>query len=127
MKELIYSNNMARAQINYNNLTSQEKPYLSFDYDQLFYTSKEKIYIKNKNTFLLTNEQINEIEGFLNKLFSQKDKIEINKVIQSLQSFLNNTDWMIIRELETGKRIPLNIKQQREDTRNKIDEMRKLL
>jgi hypothetical protein len=127
MKELIYSNQIASAKIGFNKLKSQIKPYLSFDYDQLFYTMNEKFYSKHGNKFSLTSEQINEIESFLDTLFSQQEKLEVNQVINSLQNFLNNTDWMVIRQIEIGKEIPKNIKLQREDARERINQMRKYL
>lgn len=127
MKELIYSNQTASAKIGFNKLKSQIKPYLSFDYDQLFYSTNEKSYSKHGNKFLLTREQINEIESFLDTLFCHQEKVEVNQVINSLQTFLNNTDWMVIRQIEIGKEIPRNIKLQREDARERINQMRKYL
>lgn len=127
MKELIYSNQIASAKIGFNKLKSQIKPYLSFDYDQLVYSTNENFYSKHGNKFLLTREQINEIESFLDTLFSQQEKVEVNQVINSLQTFLNNTDWMVIRQIEIGKEIPENIKLQREDARERINQMRKYL
>ncbi|XPV70265.1 MAG: hypothetical protein ACNI25_06740 [Halarcobacter sp.] len=127
MKELIYTNNLASAKIDSNRLKSQTKPYLSFDYNHLFYTTKEKFYILDGRKFLLTHLQMDEIDAYLNTLFTQKEKIEANQIIQSLESYLRNTDWMVIRQMETGKEIPPNIKLKREDTRKKINEIRKYL
>lgn len=127
MKELIYSNQIASAQIGFNKLKSQIKPYLSFDYDQLFYTTNEKFYTRFANKYLLNDKQIQEIEAFLETLFSKQEQLEVNKVINSLEEFLKSTDWMVIRQIETGKEIPKHIILQREDARERISQMRKYL
>lgn len=127
MKELIYKNGTAIVILGFEKLKSQIKPYLSFDYDELFFTKEEKVYIKSKTKVLLSEEQTQEIIGFIDNLSLQKDKIKLNEIINSLQTFLNNTDWMIIREIETGKKMPENIKLQRADARIRIEELRKSL
>lgn len=127
MKELIYKNNLAMVIVGFDKLKSQIKPYLSFDYDELFFTKEEKFYTKAQIKTPLNEEQIQEIIGFIDNLSVQKEKIKLNEIINSLQNFLNNTDWMVIRELETGKKIPENIKLQRADARQKIEELRKSL
>lgn len=127
MKELIYKNGIAMVLVGFDKLKSQIKPYLSFDYDELFFTKEEKFYLKAQTKTLLSENQIQEIIGFIDNLSLQKEKIKLNETINSLQTFLNNTDWMVIRELETGKKIPENIKIQRADARQRIEELRKSL
>ena len=127
MKELIFTNNTAHARIDSNTLKSQNKPYLSFDYDELFFTQNDKFYIINSNKKAFAQEEIDEIDGFVTTLFNEKDKYELSQAINSLQSFLDSTDWMVIRQIETNKQIPENIKQKREDARAKISEMRRYL
>jgi len=127
MRELTYINNIASAQIDYDKLSSQTKPYLSFDYDLLFYTENEKTYVYSGKKYPLNSLQIKEIDSFLDNLFEQKEKIKVNQVIHSLQNYLKETDWMVIREFETGVPVPEAIKLRREDTRKKIDEMKKYL
>ena len=127
MKELIYKNGIAMVLVGFDKLKSQIKPYLSFDYDELFFTKEEKFYLKAQTKTLLSENQIQEIIGFIDNLSLQKEKIKLNETINSLKTFLNNTDWMVIRELETGKKIPENIKIQRADARQRIEELRKSL
>ena len=47
-------------------------------------------------------------------------KLEQQKINQEAQAFLSATDWMIIRELDSGVPCPENIKLQRQEARSKI-------
>lgn len=127
MKELIYNHRNAIAIIDNFKLTSAIKPYLSFDFDELYYTQHENFYILNQNKYLLSNNNIDEINSFLDNLFKEKENSKINDVILSLKKYLDDTDWMIIRQIETGEKVPQTILDRRKDTRNKINEMKKYL
>lgn len=49
---------------------------------------------------------------------------EIEKQIEELQQYLNDTDWYVARKAETGKEIPLEIVEKRQEARNTISELR---
>ena len=45
------------------------------------------------------------------------------KEIETLQSYLKNTDWYSIREAETGKPMPDEIRKNRQSARDRISEL----
>lgn len=47
-------------------------------------------------------------------------QLEQEKVNAEAQSFLDSSDWLIIRELETGTTCPQDVKQARAEARAKI-------
>lgn len=49
-----------------------------------------------------------------------KPKIEI----MMLEDYLNRTDWMVIRQVETGVAMPDDIKLKRNDARKRISELK---
>lgn len=49
---------------------------------------------------------------------------EIGKQIEELQKYLDETDWYVTRKAETGKEIPLEIVEKRQEARNTISELR---
>ena len=56
---------------------------------------------------------------------SEKEMAEYH--IQELQFYLKETDWYVLRFIETNKPIPTDIKIKRQNAREKISELRKLL
>lgn len=54
----------------------------------------------------------------------QQKIYNINSEIDMLNDYLKNTDWYIIREKETQKAIPENIKKEREKAREQISKLR---
>lgn len=54
----------------------------------------------------------------------QQKIYNINSEIDMLNDCLKNTDWYIIREKETKKAIPENIKKEREKAREQISKLR---
>ena len=48
---------------------------------------------------------------------------EILIEIETLQSYLKNTDWYSIREAETGKPMPDEIRMNRQAARDRISEL----
>lgn len=72
-------------------------------------------------------EELNCYKVVNGKLVYQEDKKEKlekasvnNELKQSLQKFLDETDWLIIRNIETGKAIPDGISAQRQAARDEI-------
>jgi dissimilatory sulfite reductase (desulfoviridin) alpha/beta subunit len=46
--------------------------------------------------------------------------LQIQKINEECLEYLKSTDWMIIRELDTGILCPIEVKQARQEARNKI-------
>lgn len=53
----------------------------------------------------------------------EEDLFEKLKEIEKLQSYLKNTDWYSIRESETGKSMPDEIRMNRQSARDRISEL----
>lgn len=53
----------------------------------------------------------------------EEDLFEKLKEIEKLQSYLKNTDWYSIRESETGKSMPDEIRKNRQSARDRISEL----
>ena len=47
-------------------------------------------------------------------------QVEQQKINEEAKAYLASTDWLIIREVDTGVFCPLEIKQKRQEARNKI-------
>lgn len=56
---------------------------------------------------------------------SEKEKTE--KKIRDLQSFLKETDWLVIREMDQGNPVPEEIKTKRAEARTAISSLREKL
>lgn len=55
----------------------------------------------------------------------KKPQEEINQeLIAEYQQHLDDTDWYVVRYSETGVEIPEEIRQKRQEARNKINELR---
>ena len=116
MNVLIYKDGMAISEVNSRKLKSNVKPMLSFKYDELHYTPLKQVYMLNYEEQQLTPYNIEEIESFISNIEEDKDI----SLIKSLSNYLYETDWMVIRELETGKKIPEHIKDERKRAREKL-------
>ncbi len=55
-----------------------------------------------------------------------KEEMKRNE-IQKYKSYLNDTDWYVYRFVDTGKQIPIDIKQKRQEARENISKLRKEL
>jgi len=62
-----------------------------------------------------------EPQVLLEAISTQKLKEINNKIKDESLTFLKDTDWYISREIETGKKIPENIKKLREEARLRIN------
>lgn len=120
MNTLTYFNGIARAMKDDKLLENRGKPYLSFDFDELYFNQKNKYLILDSKEYTLKKEQIEEIESFIENIEEDEDLYTINKLLE----FLHKTDWMVIREMETGKKMPDFIKKEREAYRQKISELK---
>ena len=124
MQSLSFKSGTAICKKNDNVLESKTKPYLSFEYDEINFENSDNDYfilssIKNS----ITDEQRNEIISYIENV-SIDENIEL---LNKLMNFLQSTDWMIIREMETGKKTPDHIKFEREEYRKRISEIKKIM
>ena len=53
---------------------------------------------------------------------SELAKLQINKY----EIYLKGTDWYVIRQLDEGKEIPIEVKQKRHEAREEISRLRKI-
>lgn len=47
--------------------------------------------------------------------------------IQKYQNYLNETDWYVYRAMDTGEQMPAEVKQKRQEAREKISRLREEL
>jgi len=101
-------------------LKSSSRPVMSFDYDILTYTGDEKTAYKNTSKRDLTSEECTEVEAYLATIEEDTDLTQ--RMARNLEAkrILNQTDWYVIRKLETGVEIPDNITQMRAEARTII-------
>lgn len=120
MNILIYKDATALSEVNGKRLKSKTKPLLSFNYDELYYTPTKELYTLDYEERALSKEQIEEIEAFIENIQENREL----SLIHSLQEYLQKTDWLVIRELETGKKMPPFIKEERAKTRAKLHKLK---
>lgn len=129
MNTLTYTHGISRCTMKDKNFDEHSKPYLSFQYDELFYTPQRKTYILQQKEFILNKNKISEIESYIDTIEKNYTSLEQKRkdisAKSSMQEYLNNTDWMVIREMETGKKTPPHIKEQRQKAREKIHTLKK--
>lgn len=98
-----------------------------------YYTrNKHQIEIKNINQKIPDNcikEKWNHItdklvDGKWIEQKEEKEKYNLSREISENESYLFSTDWYVLRELESGKVIPKNIKERREKARKRISDNR---
>lgn len=59
--------------------------------------------------------------------FNPTEKEKAQQEISELELYLKKTDWYAIRFADTGEEIPKEIKQKRQDARDRISELRNIL
>ncbi|MBA3026685.1 MAG: hypothetical protein FP820_09825 [Sulfurimonas sp.] len=123
MQELIYKDNIASVRDENERFTSGSKPYLSFEFEELFFTAREAFYVLRGVKHSLEPWQKEEIAGFIDSLVCKKENIRLTKAIDSLEAYLKQTDKSVLVFLERGEEIPGNLKERREDVRAKIKEL----
>jgi hypothetical protein len=82
--------------------------------------------------YFVTLEEVNEFVAYQTSLPNRAPSevtIEINNILSisqqkkinaDSQAYLLETDWLVIREMDSGEPVPLNIKQARALARSKI-------
>ena len=100
-------------------LSSGLKPEFSFAYDTLRYTSVTNgtnVYTFEDVEYALSSEEISEIETYL-------ETVEENTTESAnfrARDFLRQTDWYIVRQMETGEAVPVNVLADRAQAREDI-------
>lgn len=102
----------------------------------VYYTSgKQEIEIKSINQKIPNNSTMGKWNHITDKLVDGKwieQRLEMKKYDLSIEisknkSYLLSTDWYVLRELDSGKAIPKDIKEKREKARKEIsDNIKKL-
>lgn len=102
-------------------LKSQSRPPMSFDYEILTYSKDEKTVYKNLSKRDLTANEIEEVEAYLATI--EEDPELTRKMAKNMQAkhYLSNTDWYVIRQIETGAPIPETILENRRLARTHIE------
>lgn len=77
--------------------------------ENLKFVSFDKIEETDKTYFLHNGEYVFEVQPM---------------TIEEYQTYLDATDWYVVRFAETGVEIPEEVKQRRQEAREKISELR---
>jgi hypothetical protein len=108
-------------------LRSNARPPMSFDYEVLTFTTQEKTRFWAGERHELTDEQITEVEAYVNSIEVDADLSSTMARIHQSKKILAATDWYVIRFLETGKAVPDHITDMRTKARDIINEAEKEL
>lgn len=77
--------------------------------------------VNNNPPEIMTNEEQLE-KGLITQ--EEYERKKIDDEVMRLKSYLDSTDWYIVRFLETGKELPLSLKEDRQKARDRISELR---
>ena len=100
-------------------LSSGLKPEFSFDYDALSYTSVTNgtnVYTFEDVEYALSSEEISEIETYLEAVVEDT----VGSANFRARDFLRQTDWYVVRQMETGEAVPVNVLADRAEARENI-------
>jgi len=90
------------------------------------YTPEIAEFCNNSNCHIVEIETKNDIRYFQ---IAANDKLNENEIKQymiiDLKKYLSNTDWYVTRKIETGKEIPEDILNQRNEAREEISKLLK--
>ena len=119
MNTFTYDLNSSFLRLGEQTLSSGLKPEFSFAYDILRYTSVTNgtnVYTFEDVEYALSSEEISEIETYL-------ETVEENTTESAnfrARDFLRQTDWYIVRQMETGEAVPVNVLADRAQAREDI-------
>ena len=101
-------------------LRSNARPPMSFDYEIITFTSTEKTRFWQLNKVNLTDEQCAEVQRHIDSI--QVSEELTNELTQNHQArkILAQTDWYVLRFLETGTPVPDNITDMRRQARENV-------
>ncbi|MBE6458318.1 MAG: hypothetical protein E7010_00725 [Alphaproteobacteria bacterium] len=101
--------------INFSDISAWKKARVQLD--------ENKEYISPKH--IICDNTGNAVGGYYEVVAIDEDTIfQKNKQIAELQTYLNNTDWYILRHAETGAIIPDGVLKDRQLAREKISTLR---
>ena len=90
-------------------LRSNTIPTFSFDYDVLTYTPNERSRFWKLERHKLTEEQEAEVERHISGIVVDEELTQRMAQNHQARKILAQTDWYVVRKMETGKEIPDNI------------------
>lgn len=102
---------------------SAERPQFSFPYEAMKFISAVQEYLYQGQTITMTPAQIAEVSTFLAGI--EPDPVLSAKVVENRKNrqFLDQTDWYVIRQIETGVAVPADILQRRAEARAAIHQI----
>ena len=119
MNTFTYDLNNSFLRLGEQTLSSGLKPEFSFAYDSLRYTSVTNgtnVYTFEDVEYALSSEEISEIETYLEAVVEDT----VGSTNFHARDFLKQTDWYIVRQMETGEAVPVNVLADRAEARENI-------
>ena len=101
-------------------LRSNTTPTFSFDYDVLTYTQNERSRFWQLERHKLTEEQEAEVERHISGIVVDTELTTQMAQNHQARKILAQTDWYVVRKMETGKEIPDNIISLRMQARSNV-------
>jgi hypothetical protein len=119
MNTLNYDLNLCELRRGDNTLSSGLKPEFSFTYDSLKYTSVTNdvsIYHLDDVGYELSAAESAEVAAYIETIVED----EIATANFRARDFLRQTDWYIVRQMETGQAVPVHVLADRAEAREDI-------
>ena len=101
-------------------LRSSARPPFSFDYEVLTYTPQERSRFWKLERHVLTQEQEAEVERHMNSITVDQELTTRMAQNHQARKILADTDWYVVRKMETGKEIPDHILDMRMQARSNV-------
>ena len=101
-------------------LRSLTIPSFSFDYDVLTYTQNERSRFWQLERHKLTEEQEAEVERHISGIVVDTELTKRMAQNHQARKILAQTDWYVVRKMETGKEIPDQIIAMRMQARSNV-------
>ena len=101
-------------------LRSSARPPFSFDYEVLTYTPQERSRFWKLERHVLTQEQEAEVERHIDSITVDTELTTRMAQNHQARKILADTDWYVVRKMETGKEIPDHILDMRMQARANV-------
>ncbi len=101
-------------------LRSSARPPFSFDYEVLTYTPQERSRFWKLERHVLTQEQEAEVERHMDSITVDQELTTRMAQNHQARKILADTDWYVVRKMETGKEIPDHILDMRMQARSNV-------
>tara|TARA_A100001011_G_scaffold395624_1_gene491188 strand:+ start:1158 stop:1571 length:414 start_codon:yes stop_codon:yes gene_type:complete len=101
-------------------LRSASRPPFSFDYEVLTYTPIERSRFWKLERHKLTEEQEAEVERHIDSITVDTELTTQMAQNHQARKILADTDWYVVRKMETGKEIPADITDMRNKARSLV-------